>query len=238
MDQVMGKTAFLTVDVDEDRREGVMHALEILDRLGVKATFFIVARIAEEDPGLVKEIVERGHEVGSHGYDHSRLDKLLPRDAEERIKRSLEALRRFYPVRSFRAPYMRLPRRLLKTLAREGVEVDSSLRAHLGRGGTMLHLEEGIVRLPVTYNEYLLRMPWGMQKMFHSSPPKVVVFKVTPPARPEHGVAGHEPVARVILHYLERGYRFLRVEDARDLYKISIGVGGGRRRARLLSLTL
>lgn len=41
--------------------------LDILDKYGVKATFFVVGRY---DLSLTKEMVERGHAVGNHSYSH------------------------------------------------------------------------------------------------------------------------------------------------------------------------
>jgi len=41
----------------------------MLDEYNIKATFFVVADVVEHFfyPGLVEEIVERGHEIGCHG---------------------------------------------------------------------------------------------------------------------------------------------------------------------------
>ena len=44
--------------------------LELLDNEGVKATFFIVGWVAQQNPELVKRIAAEGHEVGSHSYWH------------------------------------------------------------------------------------------------------------------------------------------------------------------------
>lgn len=44
--------------------------LDMLDDLGLKATFFIVADIVDNYPGLVEEIADRGHEIGCHGMHH------------------------------------------------------------------------------------------------------------------------------------------------------------------------
>lgn len=38
-----------------------------------KATFFVIARKAEQHPDLIHAIVEAGHELGLHGYEHDRL---------------------------------------------------------------------------------------------------------------------------------------------------------------------
>ena len=44
--------------------------LDLFDSAGAKATFFTLGWIAERAPGLIREIVARGHELASHGYDH------------------------------------------------------------------------------------------------------------------------------------------------------------------------
>ena len=40
---------------------GLPKILEVLDRYGVKATFFVLAATAEEYPEIVKDIADRGH---------------------------------------------------------------------------------------------------------------------------------------------------------------------------------
>lgn len=49
---------------------GVDEILSLLDRYGVKASFFVPAVIAENYPDKIREIAERGHEVAHHGYYH------------------------------------------------------------------------------------------------------------------------------------------------------------------------
>ena len=50
--------------------------LDILDRYGVKATFFMIGVNVENYPDAAKSVVERGHEVGNHTYSHSHLNRL------------------------------------------------------------------------------------------------------------------------------------------------------------------
>ena len=45
--------------------------LDTLDKYGCKATFFAVGTWAEKYPDALKKISQRGHEIGSHSYDHS-----------------------------------------------------------------------------------------------------------------------------------------------------------------------
>jgi peptidoglycan/xylan/chitin deacetylase (PgdA/CDA1 family) len=51
-------------------RVGVGRILDLLDRYGVRGTFYIPGMSADSWPHMVEEIVKRGHEVGHHGYCH------------------------------------------------------------------------------------------------------------------------------------------------------------------------
>jgi peptidoglycan-N-acetylglucosamine deacetylase len=44
--------------------------LEVLARLGIRATFFFVGEHVARDPGLPREVLDRGHSVGGHGWTH------------------------------------------------------------------------------------------------------------------------------------------------------------------------
>ena len=50
--------------------KGMAICLDLLDRHGVKATFFVLGWTAERHPDLVAEVVRRGHEIGCHSYSH------------------------------------------------------------------------------------------------------------------------------------------------------------------------
>lgn len=47
--------------------------LALFERAGVKGTFFTLGWVAERAPALIRRIVEAGHELASHGYDHKRV---------------------------------------------------------------------------------------------------------------------------------------------------------------------
>jgi peptidoglycan/xylan/chitin deacetylase (PgdA/CDA1 family) len=61
--------------------------LATLAKHEAKATFFLVARKAEEHPELVRAIVDAGHAVGLHSYAHDRLFALR---REGRVRADLE----------------------------------------------------------------------------------------------------------------------------------------------------
>lgn len=52
--------------------------LEMLDRAGVAATFFLVGERAAQQPGLVREIAAAGHAVANHTWSHRKAFALLP----------------------------------------------------------------------------------------------------------------------------------------------------------------
>lgn len=47
--------------------------LDLFDQYQATATFFTLGWIAERCSGLIKEIHQRGHEIASHGYDHTKV---------------------------------------------------------------------------------------------------------------------------------------------------------------------
>lgn len=62
--------------------------LSLLDRHGVKAAFFVVGKQAEANPGLVAEILARGHEIGNHSHGH---DVLLMLKGRHRLRAEIAA---------------------------------------------------------------------------------------------------------------------------------------------------
>ena len=58
--------------------DNVKFVLDLFDACEVKATFFTLGWVAEREPAAIRSIVERGHELASHGYDHARVFTLMP----------------------------------------------------------------------------------------------------------------------------------------------------------------
>lgn len=55
--------------------------LEILDQWDAKATFFVIGANARNSPGMLDEIVSRGHALGNHSWSHRNLTELPPLEA-------------------------------------------------------------------------------------------------------------------------------------------------------------
>jgi peptidoglycan/xylan/chitin deacetylase (PgdA/CDA1 family) len=66
--------------------------LDLLDELGVPATFFLIGKRAMNRPSLVREYVRRGHQIAGHGFDHARFNKLTRRALLDQCERTESAL--------------------------------------------------------------------------------------------------------------------------------------------------
>lgn len=118
------------------------HLLDLLDDLDVRATCFVVGRLAHERPHLVKEIAARGHEIASHGFQHLLMPQLDPQSFAEDLRASMDVLQGITgtAVRGFRAPAFSLSERqrwAFEIMAEEGIEYDSSVRLVLPFGGQL-----------------------------------------------------------------------------------------------------
>lgn len=106
--------------------------LEDFDRAGARATFFVLGWVAERYPQLVAEIQSAGHDVGTHGFSHTRVYELDPGAFAADLRRSLTSLAAAgaTQVSGFRAPEWSINDRslwALDVLAREGLSVDASM---------------------------------------------------------------------------------------------------------------
>lgn len=111
-------------------RTGVPRLLRLLERRGVRATFFVPGFTAERWPAVVRAIRDAGHEIGHHGYLHEGARSAPDAATEEaNLLRGLEALDRVAGVRpvGYRAPMWELSYRLPALLARHGFVYDSGL---------------------------------------------------------------------------------------------------------------
>ncbi len=106
--------------------------LEILDRGGARATFFVLGWVAEHHPDVVREIARRGHEVASHGYSHRLVYGMTPDEFRDDVRRSKELLEGIAgrPVLGYRAPSFSIVSKSLwglQVLVDLGFRYDSSV---------------------------------------------------------------------------------------------------------------
>ena len=80
--------------------------LEILDRYGVQATFFMVGVNVQNYPDAARAVIDAGHEVGNHTFTHGQIGRLSPNEVRaelEGCETALEELCEYRP-HLFRPP--------------------------------------------------------------------------------------------------------------------------------------
>jgi polysaccharide deacetylase family protein (PEP-CTERM system associated) len=106
--------------------------LDLFDQRRVKATFFVLGWIGKHFPGLVRQIVDRGHEVGCHSYWHRLIYQLTPdqfRD-DTRLARDVLEDAAGTAVTAYRAPTFSITAHAewaLDILCELGFQIDSSI---------------------------------------------------------------------------------------------------------------
>lgn len=182
----------LWLTIDDGPTDDTPALLELLDRRGAKATFFVKGMLAEERAELVREIVARGHSIANHSHTHpsGTFWCALPsqvRNEVERCNRALQTLTGAKP-RWFRAPVGHKNPFVHPVLAREAMQ----LIGFAARGFDALEAD-----------------------------PAKVLARMLPDVRPGAIVVlhqGREHSIRVIEHVIaalqERGYAFVIPGDA------------------------
>lgn len=126
------KTPHLPVTLTKGQfahRAGLQRVLGLLDKYGIKSTFFVPSWTVEHYPEETKDIARRGHEVAAHGYLHenfSEITEVREREVHERSVKIITDVVGTRPV-GFRAPYWEWSVRTLDHVRRCGFTYDSSL---------------------------------------------------------------------------------------------------------------
>ncbi|WP_127529653.1 polysaccharide deacetylase family protein [Paenibacillus kobensis] len=81
----------LTFDDGPDPRY-TPQLLDLLQRYGAKATFFVVGAHAERHPELLKRMQDEGHVIGVHNYEHKTNWLMRPKTVKRQIERTNEII--------------------------------------------------------------------------------------------------------------------------------------------------
>lgn len=119
-------------------REPTRRILDLLDRHGVRGSFFVLGEVARFYPDLVRDIASRGHEVGCHGFHHVDADLLGPESFRRELTEAKAVLTALVPapVVGYRAPNLLLRDWMIPALRELGFRYDVSVctsRAVLGK---------------------------------------------------------------------------------------------------------
>jgi polysaccharide deacetylase family protein (PEP-CTERM system associated) len=168
---------------------------DLLAGHNVGATMFFLGWVAERFPHLVREAVERGHEIGCHSYWHRAIFRLTPTEFREDTRRAKAVIEQAggVPVCGYRAPSFSLvpgTEWAAAILAEEGFTYDSSVNPirhdfynnpdaprtpHRIARGALLELPIATIRMagnnwPIGGGGYLRMLPyaysrWGLRRL-------------------------------------------------------------------------
>ncbi|MGB3608039.1 MAG: polysaccharide deacetylase family protein [Psychroserpens sp.] len=121
--------------------QNMERVFEILEATDAKASFFVLGWIAEKYPEVVREISNKGYEIGSHTTFHQLVYEQSRETFQTDVERSIKTLEDISgkKVRMFRAPGFSITESnkwAFEVLHDLGIEIDSSVfpagRAHGG----------------------------------------------------------------------------------------------------------
>lgn len=201
------KKAVLTLDVEDwyhldyfNRREcntknslldGVDVYVELLESLSLPSSFFVLGEIAERNIQFYKDLVEAGHDVGSHGWDHVRPMTMGIDEFRVDLQRSRDVMKEINGERGFgyRAPCFSIDRERLDIVRDLGFAYDSSridfgnhplygsidmqgydnLSETIYRNGDFMEFEATTLsvlgtNMPISGGGYLRLFPWRLMK--------------------------------------------------------------------------
>ena len=204
--------------------------LNMLDELEIQATFFVVADVVDNYPGLVEEISDRGHEIGCHGLHHEcaiNPDTKEARFTSEEYRKKLEQARDILKdasgqkITGFRAPNAYVSGWMLDVLRKLGFRYDSSVAKNSLYNKTDSTLEE-VETTPYTpargsllpgNGRDLIEFPWPYYDFS--------VAKIPVAGGPLIRLLGYRIVNRGIQQCLRRGHTvfyFHPIDMARDRF--------------------
>lgn len=127
----------------EDRlEEPTRYMLDLFERRGVRATFFAVGYIAERFPGLLRDIRDAGHEVGTHSYSHMDLRRASDDEFRRDLDKSINTIERItgQKVLGFRAPFF--------SVSRERAGQYDIIRGRLAYDSSVFPVRAGMYGMP------------------------------------------------------------------------------------------
>jgi polysaccharide deacetylase family protein (PEP-CTERM system associated) len=106
--------------------------LDLFDAFQVRATFFVLGWVADRQPGLIRDIASRGHEVASHGFAHQLIYRQTAAAFRDDVRRAKQTLEDTTGVRveGYRAPSFSVTAQslwALDVLIEEGFRYDASI---------------------------------------------------------------------------------------------------------------
>ena len=99
--------------------------LAVLDKYGIKATFFVIGENAEKNPDVLKKVANSGHEIGNHTYDHKSIYKLSDSTLSDDVEKCSLVIENIigHRPRLFRPPEGFMNDTIASAVGKEGYDV-------------------------------------------------------------------------------------------------------------------
>lgn len=135
--------------------------LNLFSKNNFKATYFILGKVVEDHPDMIKEIIDEGHEISCHSYAHPFIYEITQEAFDEDIAKCVELIKPFgVNYVGFRAPYFSVDHRsmwALDVLKKYNFTYDSSIypgdskrTGIVGYPKEMHRLDNGLIEVPVS----------------------------------------------------------------------------------------
>lgn len=135
--------------------------LDMLDQKGFQATFFCLGEVADKYPKVIKDIAERGHDIGCHSFSHRFFGDATREEFFEDTFKALDITQNIIgkKILSYRAPAFSITEKnkwALEVLIENGIEFDCSIfpavRSFGGfpsfqqKGPSLINYQGGIIK--------------------------------------------------------------------------------------------
>lgn len=124
--------------------------LDLLEREGLPATFFVPGWTAENHRSVIERVHAAGHELGHHGWIHEHASNLPVAEEQEVLLKGIAALEAITgsPPRGYRSPAWEFSANTLDLLREQGFSYSSNLMSDFK---PWIHPGTDIVELPVQW---------------------------------------------------------------------------------------
>lgn len=115
-------------DTEYSMLDGLEVYIDLLDSFSIPSSFFVLGEIADKRINFYRDLVEKGHDVGSHGWDHKRPLTMTKEEFKNDLNKCIKSMKLINGEGSFgyRAPCFSLDRDRLDIVEKSGFSFDSS----------------------------------------------------------------------------------------------------------------
>jgi len=177
--------------------ENTLRILSLLQKYSTNATFFIVGKVAERHPELIKYITDGKHEVASHSYWHKPLTQMKFDEVEKDISMSAEILSSMTggKIFGYRAMGYSIPSKVTEfysLLKKYGYVYDSSRKINSNGSAQTIHNASIYQIYPSTLS------PFGKKVIFSGG----TYFRLLPMSLIEKGFEQYKKNGQPVMLYL------------------------------------